>query len=93
MNKVLFLLLLIICIQSVSVSLAEEKRIALVIGNGAYRTSPLANPVNDAKDISGALKKCGFTVITALNVNRREMRERIRDFGTLSKRGGVGLFD
>ncbi len=29
-----------------------EPRTALVIGNGAYAESPLANPVNDARDMS-----------------------------------------
>ena len=37
--------------QSLDLSPAE-KRVALVIGNGGYRTSPLKNPVNDATDIA-----------------------------------------
>jgi hypothetical protein len=32
-----------------------EPRIALVIGNGRYKQSPLANPVNDARAIAKAV--------------------------------------
>ncbi len=31
----------------------KEKRVALVIGNSSYKTSPLKNPVNDARDMAG----------------------------------------
>ena len=52
-----------------------ETRLALVIGNGAYKSSPLANPVNDAKDMAGALKKLGF------EVEEQSKEERTRDGG------------
>lgn len=32
-----------------------ERRIGLVIGNSAYKTAPLRNPVNDARAIAKAL--------------------------------------
>ena len=39
-----------------SVVLAE-KRVALVVGNSAYQsTTPLANPLNDARDMAAELK-------------------------------------
>ncbi|MFC1819894.1 caspase domain-containing protein [Thermodesulfobacteriota bacterium] len=69
-----------------------EKRIALVIGNGDYRASHLANPVNDANDIAVALERCNFTVMKKTNATRSEMRKAIRDFGNKIKGGGVGLF-
>ena len=59
----------------------SEKRIALVIGNGAYESSPLKNPVNDAADIAKALHAVGFEVIHRENVDRREMRTAVREFG------------
>jgi hypothetical protein len=34
-----------------------EKRVALVVGNGAYEVGRLTNPPNDARDMSDALKK------------------------------------
>lgn len=41
---------------------ATEQRIALVIGNGNYSSSPLKNPVNDATDMAIMLKRLGFVV-------------------------------
>jgi len=70
----------------------KDRRIALVIGNGIYKSSPLANPVNDANDIAVALQKCGFTVIKRININRPQIRAAVRTFGDQIKRGGVGLF-
>ena len=42
---------------------SSNKRLALIIGNAAYRIAPLVNPVNDANDIAAKLKKLGFDVI------------------------------
>jgi hypothetical protein len=33
------------------------RRVALVVGNSAYRFGPLANPVNDAQAVAEALEK------------------------------------
>ena len=68
----------------------KEQRVALVIGNAAYKSSPLKNPVNDANDMATTLKGLGFQVILRVNSNRRQMVEAVREFGTLIKRGGVG---
>jgi hypothetical protein len=41
-----------------------EKRVALVVGNSAYRTvPPLTNPVNDAKLIAETLQSLGFELV------------------------------
>jgi hypothetical protein len=69
-----------------------EQRVALVIGNGAYPSAPLANPVNDAKAIAGALRQVGFEVIEAENVPLKQMMRDIVTFGGKLKQGGVGLF-
>lgn len=71
---------------------AREQRTALVIGNSAYSSGPLKNPVNDATDIAAALQKLGFKVILKKNANLETMEEAIEDFGNRLKRGGVGLF-
>jgi len=70
----------------------QERRIALVIGNGSYKSSPLANPVNDANDMAAALKNCNFRVMKSINASRREMRKAIRKFGIEINKGAVGLF-
>jgi len=53
--------LLLFLLSSPALS-ATERRIALVIGNGAYKSTPLRNPVNDAADIADALESLGFSV-------------------------------
>ena len=73
---------------------ATADRHALVIGNSAYtQTSPLRNPVNDAKSMTSSLQALGFTVTTLTDSNQRAMDQAIRKFGkTLRNQGGVGLF-
>lgn len=52
----------------------SERRVALVIGNSAYKNvSALTNPQRDASAIAGALRKAGFqsvTLVTDLDRNR-----------------------
>ena len=74
----ILLILLILPLRAFSES---ERRVALVIGNKAYKSAPLRNPVNDAIDISDALRNLDFTVILKTNVNQRTMEETIREFG------------
>ena len=76
-----------------SVPPASERRIALVIGNGDYKLiSPLRNPVNDARAMARVLRELGFDVIAEVNLNQKEMKRAIRDFGRRLGQGGVGLF-
>lgn len=86
-----FLFYLLVLILSPQLTYAE-KRIALVIGNANYRDAPLTNPVNDALDISEALKKTGFEVEYHTNIDRRQMREAIRSFGEKLRKADIGLF-
>jgi hypothetical protein len=70
-----------------------EKRVALVIGNGAYGgANPLLNPTNDARSISAALREIGFDVIERINLNSREMKRAVIDFGNKLATSDVGLF-
>lgn len=70
-----------------------QRRIALVIGNGAYTNAPpLKNPPNDARDMAATLKVLGFEVTSGVNVNQRDMNRLIREFGQKLKGGGSGLF-
>jgi formylglycine-generating enzyme required for sulfatase activity len=71
---------------------ADTGRVALVIGNGGYQSAPLKNPVNDARDISAALKKIGFEVITTIDGSKREMIEAIDSFADKLRRADIGLF-
>jgi len=70
----------------------KNQRTALIIGNNAYQTVPLKNPVNDAEDMAATLRKMGFTVILKKNADHRTMEDTIRYFGKQLRKGGVGLF-
>jgi len=60
----------------------EGRRVALVIGNGAYRNVPaLINPPNDASDIAAALKRLGFTVTLSTNAGFDDMRRSLIALG------------
>ena len=57
---------------------ADGKRVALVIGNSAYRNVPvLPNPANDAAEVAAALKRLGFTVALITNASFDEMRRSL----------------
>lgn len=61
---------------------AEGKRVALVIGNGAYRNVPtLLNPPNDARDVAAALQRLGFAVHLVTNGSFDDMRRGLIALG------------
>lgn len=71
----------------------NNRRVALVIGNAGYKSvAPLKNPVNDATDVAAALKNLGFEVTLGTDLEQREMKRLIREFGQKLKSGGTGLF-
>jgi hypothetical protein len=69
-----------------------RQRIALVIGNDAYRSAPLNNSLNDARDMTQALQQAGFAVVLLENASQRAMAEAISAFGERIRNGEVGLF-
>ncbi len=70
-----------------------RRRVALVIGNGDYRSAPrLTNPTNDAADMSAALRKLGFDVVDGKNLDRRGMDDAIRTFGRKLDRADLAAF-
>jgi uncharacterized caspase-like protein len=64
-----------------------DKRVALVIGNSAYKNAPrLANPVNDAGLVGGMFRNAGFdTVEIKLDLNASEMRRSLREFAARTR--------
>ncbi len=70
----------------------QQRRVALVIGNGAYKEAPLKNPANDARDIAATLKRLGFEVILRTNADLPSMERAVDEFYASLKRGGTGLF-
>jgi len=70
---------------------AGEKRVALVIGNAAYKSGPLVNPVNDARAITKRLRSLGFDVVLRENLKQREIGGVYREFRSKITPGGVAL--
>ena len=67
-------------------------RVALVVGNSAYtRTSPLANPVNDAADMAAALEGLDFDVILEMDADEDAMDDALADFEERSAGAAVAL--
>ncbi len=69
-----------------------ERRVALVVGNAAYKNSPLKNPANDAKAIAVALRRMNFEVIERQNLGREAFALAAREFGDKLKGASVALF-
>lgn len=70
----------------------RRKRIALVIGNSNYNSSPLKNPVNDARVMASTLRRLGFEVMEKTDLGYVEMNKAVETFGKKLRSGGVGLF-
>jgi uncharacterized caspase-like protein len=64
----------------------SERRVALVVGNGAYQNVPsLANPVKDARALAGALRAVGFTEIRELyDADLVNFTNALKNFGDLA---------
>ena len=89
--KILGILILSFSILMV-VEVGAVTRTALIIGNGKYKSAPLKNPVNDAKDLANVLKKLGFEVNLKTNTDKRTMLKAISEFGKKLRDAQVGLF-
>lgn len=70
----------------------DERRVALVIGNGDYQYAAfLPNPVNDAEAIAEKLRSLDFDVTTAVDLGRDEMEAAVLRFGQESEGSDVVL--
>ena len=70
-----------------------DKRVAFVVGNGAYKNVPaLPNPVIDAKSMAKTLRSVGFDVVEGTNLTRDKMTEKLLDFGKKAEGADVAVF-
>src|ERR1700683_3367388 len=73
-----------------------EKRVALVIGNSAYRAVPaLQTPAADARLMSDTLLSLGFFVVgggAQLDLDKTSFDETLREFGKELAGADVALF-
>lgn len=73
-------------------AVAGGRRLALVIGNSAYRDAPLKNPVNDARALAAGLSALGFEVMIGENLGQRDMTRLVARFGERLSGHDVGMF-
>jgi hypothetical protein len=70
-----------------------DKRVAFVVGNGAYRNvAALPNPAIDAKSMAKVLRNVGFDVVEGANLTRDKMTEKLLEFGNKAEGADVALF-
>jgi Caspase domain len=70
-----------------------EKRVALVIGNSAYKNvAQLQNPVNDGAVIATTLKNAGFDVVDSRHdLPAAETRRALRDFADRARDADIAV--
>ena len=70
-----------------------DRRIAFVVGNGAYKNvAQLPNPAIDAQAMAAALRNVGFEVVEGTNLTRDKMTERLLEFGKKAQGADVAVF-
>lgn len=69
------------------------RRVALVVGNGDYRSAdPLKNAVGDAASVAARLKELGFEVVLRTDLGRRPFRDAIAAFAVRASTADAALF-
>ena len=70
----------------------EARRVALVIGNGAYKNAQqLPNPTQDASDMAAKLTELGFDVVLGVDLDMARFGDTLREFSRRIEGADVGL--
>jgi uncharacterized caspase-like protein len=68
------------------------KRVALVIGNSAYKEARrLPNPANDASAIADLFHDAGFDVVAKHDVGISDLRRTLREFTTMTQDAEIAV--
>ena len=86
-----YILIFFVVFSNASFAQPTENRVALVLGNSAYKSAPLRNPTNDAKDMAAKLKGMGFTVVERNNLTVKQIGSTLREFRSKLTPGSVAL--
>src|SRR5471030_3318501 len=82
-----------VCVLFSADAARADKRVAFVVGNGAYKNvQPLPNPPIDAKSMASVLRNVGFEVVEGTNLTRDKMTERLLEFGKKAQGADVAVF-
>jgi uncharacterized caspase-like protein len=69
-----------------------ETRVALVIGNSAYKHAPaLANPKNDAEGMAASLRRLKFEVLAGTDLDKPAMEKLLQAFAAKLETADVAL--
>jgi uncharacterized caspase-like protein len=69
-----------------------DRRVAVVIGNSAYRNmTPLKNPKNDAEDLGAELRQLGFIAIVATDLDHAGMNAALAQFSNLAQDADIAV--
>ena len=90
-RKIVFITLFLVITVNPSFVCAVN-RVALVVGNNDYKSSPLKNPVNDAQDTAYVLKNLGFEVLLLKNADKRSMISSLNKFSQKLSNAEIGIF-
>src|SRR5271169_5125542 len=91
--RYLTLLVSLFCLLFSGEAALADKRVAFVVGNGAYKNvAQLPNPPIDAKAMAATLRNVGFDVVEGTNLTRDTMTERLLEFGQKAQGADVALF-
>ena len=92
--RYLTIILSAVCLAfTASTDAFADKRVAFVVGNGAYKNVPaLPNPAVDAKSMARLLRNVGFDVVEGSNLTRDKMTEKLLDFGKKAEGADVAIF-
>ena len=72
---------------------ASQKRVALVVGNGAYKHAPeLTNPKNDAVDVASALRDLRFEIVEGRDLDKAGMDRAVLRFAEALAGAEIGAF-
>jgi hypothetical protein len=91
--RFLTLLVSLICLTLTANAARADRRVAFVVGNGAYKNvAQLPNPPIDAKAMAAVLRNVGFEVVEGANLTRDAMTEKLLDFGKKAQGADVAVF-
>jgi uncharacterized membrane protein YgcG len=91
--RYLTVVLSLLCMLFTAEAAKAERRVAFVVGNGAYKNvAQLPNPAVDAKAMASVLRNVGFEVVEGTNLTRDKMTEKLLDFGKKAQGADVAVF-
>ena len=87
------LLAVLVTLAPLAGAVGAAERVALVVGNGAYRSVPaLANAANDGRAVAASLRELGFEVFEGIDLDAAATTALLRDFARALDQATTGLF-